>query len=221
MRPATPPRRVAVIVIAAVAVAAGCGPRVVSSPVGTMSSAEEEALLASAKWVGCTTIQRETTVPGAFAAVRICADTGARRFGQNTPPSGLGKPVARMVNLSQTHTERRWNLQPGMTYHIWLRRSPAGPTAWEIRGPGGSVATGPFMGCNHPQASADSASFGTCEDIRSAAATSRGRNDFSRASSIDGGDSKATHTLLHPATGPAWISCTEGCCTTDAALAPG
>ena len=212
MRLFAKPRYVAVMVLAAVAVVAGCWPRAVPAPIATMSAAEESAMLALTKWVGCTTVQRAATISGDSAEVRICADTGTRRFGKHTPP-GNNKPraVAQIRNLSNNRVEDRWGLQPNTTYYIWLSAAPGGTTAWAIKRPGEpAIASGPLEGCGHPQATVDSASFGTCADNpypRPGAARSGGP-------SSEGG--KGEHTLLDRATGPAWISCTEGCCTTDA-----
>lgn len=210
------PRRVAVIVIAVVAVGAGCWPRPVRSPIASMSTAEETAILALTKWVGCTTVRRESTVAGDSVDVTICADTGARRFGRNNPPAGAkGRAVGQIRTGAGNRDEGRWGLEPNSTYYIWLSGPAGGPTTWTIKGPGVFVE-GPLRGCGHPPAGSDSASFGTCADNRPSAAMSRGPNERSGASSPDGGTVKFVHTLLDRATGPAWISCTEGCCTTDA-----
>lgn len=200
-------RRMAALLVAVGGGAiAACSPGVASS-VGAMTPAEIESALAAIAWTGCSTVAR-AALPSGTTNVEICAAPGAHAYGPRNAPAGLGAPVARIRNLGAL-VEARWGLRPNNTYSIWLSSGSSG-TEYTIIGSGVNT-TGTYHGCNHGPANVSRAKFGTCADNPwppVAGARSRGP-------SSSGEDDKVEHTLLDPATGPAWISCTEGCCTTS------
>lgn len=192
---------------ATVGVAAACAPAAPAPGTGRPSERE----IASIVWVGCDTVARNTAVPGVTTPVEICAADYARKVGpRNAGPDG--RPVARMRNLG-TVNEGRWNLRPGRRYIIAVYSGVAGGT-YRIthEGPGGPLGSGVYHPCgpaHEPPTS--SATFGACRDYGTGPAPN---------SSIGSGPSAGEpatrgHALLGPADGPAWISCTDGCCTTD------
>lgn len=202
-------RMAALLVVAGSGVIAGCSP-VVPASVGVMAAADVESALAAISWTGCDTVAR-AALPSGKTNVEICASPGAHTYGPRNAPSGSGAPVARMKNIGGL-VEARWGLRPNNTYSIWLH-SGVGGTHYTIIGSGVNT-TGTYHGCNHAPANVSRAKFGTCADNPwppVAGARSRGP-------SSSGEDDKGEHTLLDPATGPAWISCTEGCCTTSPRL---
>ncbi|HUR91855.1 MAG TPA: hypothetical protein VMY38_04200 [Gemmatimonadaceae bacterium] len=174
-----------------------------------MTPAEIESALAAISWTGCATVARAAVPAGTTTDVEICASPGAREYGPRKAPPGLGAPVARMRNVG-TRDEARWGLKPNNTYSIWLSSGFAG-TQYTIIGSGVNK-TGTYFGCGHSAAASSRANFGTCADNPYPLV---GAGRTSGPSSSAEGD-KPGHTLLDRATGPAWISCTEGCCTTDA-----
>lgn len=201
-------RMVAVVAGVSGVAIAGCSPAVGTS-LGAMTPAEIESALAAISWTGCATVARAAIPSGTTTNVEICASPSAREYGPRKAPPGLGAPVARMRNLG-TNAEARWGLKPNNTYSIWLSSGFAG-TQYTIIGSGVNV-TGTYHGCGHAPADSSRANFGTCAD-NPFPLVGPARN---RGPSSSGDDDKRGHTLLDRGTGPAWISCTEGCCTTDA-----
>lgn len=203
-------RSFAVVSIVVVAVMAACQ-QVQQTRLEIMTSAQEEAALALAKWVGCDTVRRASKTVGVDSTnVEICADTGARKYGPQNPPPGFGKPVARMRNVGQG-VEKRWGLRPGNHYYsVWIS-GPANAIRWRIQGMQVDTS-GPYRGCGfHTMPDSSYASFGSCAQNRPLVGRSIGRGP-----SEAGSGGNMTHILLDKGLGPAWISCTDGCCTTDA-----
>lgn len=214
MRLSVQPRLAAVIVIAGWLVAVSCHPARPVASIGGMTEAEQTAALALTSWVNCVTVRRvAATGVSDSTNVEICADTGAKKFGPNNGPGGvLGKPIARMRNLPGGKVERRWKLQPGSHYyHVWITGPAGGPTRWTIKGQGVNVS-GPFRGCGYAAASVSRANFGDCMENPWPGRPAPGRS----GPSDGGGSDKPDHPFFATADGPAWISCREGCCTTDA-----
>lgn len=203
-------RLAAVIAIAGTSITLSCGPVRLGSLVESMTAAEQAAAIAMASWVNCVTVRRVAVAPGDSTDVEICADTGAKKYGPTTPPSGYGKPVAKMRNLGD-HVEDRWNLVAGGTYIVWLSGPPGGPTRWTIKGHGMQIS-GPFVGCGYHAADTSKANFGNCMENPAPVVT----RSIRRGPAEHAGSGKDEHILLDRATGPAWISCTAGCCTTEA-----
>lgn len=204
-------RRMAVLLVIIVSGAiGGCSPSVAAS-VGAMPPAAIESALAAISWTGCATVARAADTIGTTTNVEICAAPNAREYGPSKAPPGLGAPVARMRNIG-TRREARWGLKPNNTYSIWLHSGgTTGGTMYTIIGSGVNV-TGTYHGCKHDPAGSSRANFGNCADNPYPLAGSA----RSRGPSSSGEEGKSEHTLLNRATGPAWVSCTEGCCTTDA-----
>jgi len=111
-------------------------------------------------------------------------------------------------------TEARWGLQPGKTYSIWLSEALNGTTLYTIKGPGVKVVD-EYHGCGYHAATTSKANFGSCAENRLSATSATGGNAGSHGPS-EAGTGKEGHILLDRASGPAWVSCNEGCCTTDA-----
>lgn len=214
MRPSPPQRVLVGVVLLGTLAALGCRPRVVPSPLDGMSRTQEATAIALTSWVGCATVDRVSTTPGQTTPVEICADTGAKSYGPNAPPSGLGRPVARLRNLGSL-VERKWNLQPHGLYLLWLNESPAGGALWTMRGPGVELV-GRYEGCGYHAATVSRANFGSCAE--NPVARQRAMGALSRGPSTGEPGDKDEHILLDRASGPAWISCTEGCCMADAAM---
>lgn len=204
----------AIAVIVAGATAVGCSSRLTSGPL-KMTSAQMDSILSRTTWGrACTTVDRVAVPPSGTTthvttAVRICPAANARAIGPGNATS-VWVPVATMHNTGN-YIEAKWGLEPNGHYQIWVYANAAGRATYSITTQGNEIVSGPYIGCNHPAATADSAAFGNCADnplVRGA----RSRGGPSTA----GADEKFEHTLLYPASGPAWISCTEGCCTTGA-----
>lgn len=212
MRLSMQPRLAAVGVIAVSSITLSCSSLTLGSSVDAMTEAQQTAALALTSWVNCVTVRRVAATPGDSTNVEICADTGAKRYGASNPPPGLARPVARMRNLSPGgHVEGRWGLQPGNHYyHVWLSGPVGGPTRWTIKGQN-VLVSGPFTGCGFHPADISRANFGNCRDNPMPSA----RSTRTRGPSEHASSDKAGHILLNPADGPAWISCREGCCTTE------
>lgn len=163
-------------------------------------------------WVGCDTIDRDA-VGGGTTRVEICAADDARLVGPGNA-GAAGRPVARMRNLG-TVNEARWNLRRDRIYIIAAYSSAAGGTykIWS-EGGGPAIKTGVYHACGHGGESppTSSATFGECGEVGSSSAAGKTRASGPAADEHP----RRGHVLLSPANGPAWISCTDGCCTTDA-----
>lgn len=207
-------RLAALLVVAGTVLLIGCWPRVNPYPEWSLTRSEEDAISAAAIWTGCSTIQR-AAAGGGTTSVTICAETNARTYGPRRAP---GRPVlvARMTNAADGAIENRWGLLPGEEYKIWLQRDLAGRSLYAIKGPGIPIFMGLYRGCGHQEAPVSRANFGTCNENPTAVAGagSTESNVGSGPFSHDEHGDKEAHTLLDRSTGPAWVSCTEGCCMT-------
>lgn len=204
-------RLAALLMVVSGGAIAGCFPRVVPN-VESMTLAEIESAVAAIPWRGCATVAR-AALPGGTTNVEICAAPNAHTYGPRNAPGGGGAPVARIRNTGDS-VEARWGLKPRTTYSIWLHRDTAGATVYTVIGSGVN-RTGTYVGCRHTPADSSRANFGTCSDNPWPLAGGA----RSRGPSSSGENHKGEHTLLDRATGPAWITCTDGCCTTGSAIA--
>lgn len=204
-------RRSAALMVLVVGIAVvGCWPRTQASLITGLTPMQMDSALASVAWTGCATVKR-AAVGGDSTDVEICAAPDARAYGPGNPPGGKGTLVARLRNLGQ-RVEKRWGLQPNATYPIWLYTGVGG-TLYTITGNGVNV-TGTYHGCGYHAANSSRANFGSCAENPRMVSSDLGHGTVSRGPSGGGGD-KDEHILHDRASGPAWISCTEGCCTTD------
>lgn len=172
------------------------------------------AALTSPIWVACDTLPR-TSASGGVVPVEICAADDARLYGPgNAPPKG--RPVARMRNLG-TERDLRWGMRPRRVYVIAVHSDAAG-LGYKIwpEGPGGPIKVGSYYPCGHGGQSppTSSATFGACGDTVVTGPPARGTL-ASRGPAESGSAGKPSHVLFDVHNGPAWISCTDGCCTTD------
>lgn len=190
--------RSAILMACTVLPVAGCahyagGPRVAAGPV----------------WVGCSDTRRDN-VDGGLALVQICAERDARfKLGSNAPQGGV--QVARMYN-SGPGVEKRWGLEVGQEYFVVITPGGPGPGGrWQITGPGSPSSPnrrGDYTQCTpiHGRPPTSSAKFGDCSDALAANGT--------HAKLDANGPGMFT---LNTRSGPAWVSCETGCCTTEAA----
>lgn len=191
---------------------AGCPPAASSRP------AQPEGF-ATPIWVGCDTMPR--TSASGTTPVEICAAADARLYGPGNA-SPRGQPVARMRNLG-TEPDTRWGLRPRRVYVIAIHSDAAGTgyKIWPERG-GGPIRTGTYYPCGHGGESppTSSATFGACTDSFVKHAVPQ-PGALASAEALRGpmaGEAPAVpgHALYDRLNGPAWVSCTDGCCTTDA-----
>jgi len=164
---------------------------------------------AGPKWVGCSDTQR-AAVGGGLTLVQICAELNARFYiGANAPNGGVR--VARIVN-SGPGIEERWGLEVDKEYLVIITPGGTGQGGrYQIVGPGNGNnpnRVGNYYQCLplHGRPAESSARFGDCNATVTSAGTHAdiGSSDDAAVASLD------------PGSGPAWISCETGCCTTDA-----
>lgn len=164
-------------------------------------------------WTGCSPWTPRQGDAAGNADVQICATDYANQIGgNNAAPDGV--IVARMINRGPG-VEARWGLVPGVEYFIAVNRggryniiemgnaSPGSPRP---------NRTGSYHECKGPQHTPQataSAKFGDCSSVK--------HTEGSDAASAGRGPSDASHAAptLNSFTGPAWITCDAGCCTTD------
>lgn len=205
-------RRVAAILaIGGAAAIASCAPTL-GSPV--LTSTQIDSTVASLTWVGCSTVSR--VGEGGHTNVQICAASDARNFGRGSPPASR-RAIAKMKNLGG-FTEKRWGIKPNQTFIIHLQPNPgSGPALYSVEGPLSTTVPQPYWACAHPKVDSTSrATFGNCGDTTNTGQMPRFLGGRSRGPDAGPESSAAAHRLLDPADGPAWITCTEGCCTTGA-----
>lgn len=191
----------------------GCkpaGPDAGTSPAASADSAATHAGLANAGKSGCRTRPR---VAGTGSTdVQICALPSANKHSGTTAPAG-GIIVATLTNIG-TVRDDRWKLAPGTTYYLRVFPPRAGYTEnghYDIRSFTGETwdalpspkASGSFVACTGP---------GHVKQPRSHA----GYSICSAGPVTDPEDPLALTGSILPSDGPAWITCAEGCCTTDA-----
>lgn len=202
-----------------VVISCGLGAAAISSctPVASSPAAAPGATaLASPIWVACDTLPR-TSASGGEVPVEICAADDARLYGPgNAPPRG--RPVARMRNLG-SERDLRWNMRPHRVYVIAIHSDAAG-TGYKIwpEGPGGPIKIGTYYPCGHGGGSppTSSATFGSCTDtvVMNSPRLKPG-TVAARGPAEDENEARRGHVLFDVRNGPAWVSCTDGCCTTD------
>lgn len=189
-----------------------------AGPLNQLPRAVLRGLGSQVTWEGCTWAARTSATPTP-TVIQICAASYSRTLGQgNTARTGV--LTARMVNFG-ADGDARWNLTPGDTSYIisFPKATSAGEYAiLEVSAnsvPGDKVrvvkANGTYQYCQHggpPPAS--EASFYTC--TKKAEMHRR-----SRSSDAGSGPSADVELLsLSPSLdGPAWVTCSAGCCTTD------
>lgn len=199
----------------------GCGlcAAVISScaPVGSSPAAAPLATAsASPNWVACDTLPR-TSASGGEVAVEICVADDARLYGPGNA-SPKGKAVARMRNLG-TERDLRWGMLPGRNYVIAVH-SEAASTRYKIwpEGPGGPIKVGIYYACGHGGESppTSSATFGACDASIVESLSQSTQSTLANRGPAEGPTAgKPSHVLFDVRNGPAWVSCTDGCCTTD------
>ncbi len=204
----------------AMVVGCGLGTVVIAScqPASSSPGPAQPERLASPIWVGCDTLPR-TTAQGT-TPVEICAAEDARLYGPGNAPA-KGRPVARMRNLG-TEPDLRWGLRRNRVYVIAIHSDAAG-TGYKIwpEGGGGPIRTGTYYPCGHGGESppTSSATFGACREVVKHSVPQRGSPSSVEALRGPAGGEASTlprHALYYRENGPAWIACTDGCCTTDA-----
>lgn len=152
---------------------------------------------------GCRT--RSRIAGSGSTDVQICALPGAHKHSGRTAPAG-GIIVATLTNVG-TVPDDRWNLTPGRTYYLRVFPPRAGQTEngyYDIRSFTGETwdapsASGSFIDCGHKEQGRSHAGFSTC----------------AKGAPTDAEDPIAPTVAAAPSSDPAWITCAEGCCTTD------
>ena len=141
--------------------------------------------------------------------MQICAVPGAHLISSDSAPD-YGIVVARLENQGPVR-DARWRLEPGRIYYLRVFRARSGQTEdgyYEINSLTGTtwdpaLASGSLVHCgvssDHPAQSHAHAGFSTCGEGQPEEAE----------------DSAVPSTSLLLSDGPAWITCKEGCCTTD------
>lgn len=193
-------------------------------PLGQLSQAALNSLAQQVTWEGCTTVARTSAATAPAPAppptnIQICAASYSRLLGPgNTAVTGV--LTARMVNVG-AYKDARWGLTPGQTSYIvsFPRATSQGEYAiLEVSAtpaPGAKVkvvkANGIYRYCPHGGTpSVSEASFYTCEQRAQMHRRSRSSD---AGSGPNGGDDDV---LVQNLDGPAWITCSAGCCTTEA-----
>jgi hypothetical protein len=177
-----------------------------------------DSIVAASNWVGCDTVPRDAE-NGATTNVEICASEAAITYGARPgqgPPVPM--PVARMRNLGDA-VELRWGLQPHRTYIIRLwDHPPTGRTGYSVDGPGIPTQTGTYHACAHAKVDNSSrATFGSCADtLPSGEMPGLVGGGAARGPSASAEPAAERHRLFDIRSGPAWITCETGCCTTGA-----
>lgn len=145
---------------------------------------------------------------GKQVSVRVDAVADADSLG----PGNLGQygVVAARLRNTGPEMEGKYDMRSGTEYSYWLIVSNAGPgnPVWTIEELDTTqptapvhrtVASGRFVGCNHPFVRGARADFRTC------AQSPAGRANFSPVALPQGG----------PDDPPIWISCASGCCIAE------
>jgi hypothetical protein len=145
---------------------------------------------------------------GRRVSVRVDAVADADSLG----PGNLGQfgVVAARLRNNGPEMEGRYNMRAGSeyTYYLIVTNSGPGNPVWiveELDTQGTSVAhrtvaSGRFVGCNHPFAHGARADFSSCTD-----SPARGRTGFMPVAFMQGG----------PDDPPIWIGCAAGCCIAE------
>lgn len=171
-------------------------------PANADPSATRE-MLSNLQKAGCRTRARRVGTGG--TDVTICAIAGAHNQSTVSAPS-TGVIVATLTNVGSVPDDR-WRLEPGRTYYLRVFGSGSfgTPGKYDIRSFtedswDTAVASGDFIPCTgpkHPRQNRSHAGYATCSDD----------------SPADAEDPALVSA--NPSGGPAWITCAEGCCTTD------
>lgn len=189
----------------------GCSPaepRADTAVAASPGSATQAAPAAAAN-SGCRTRPRVAGTGRTTTPVRICAYPWAHLESGSTAGKD-GIIVASLTNTGQV-ADDRWQLAPGVTYYLRVFPKRAGKAengfyqissftddSWD------EVPTerkGSFIACagtGHPKQPRAHAGFSTCTQGKPTDA-----------------EDPAVVTGVQGSGGPAWITCKEGCCTTD------
>jgi hypothetical protein len=183
-----------------------------TKPLAQYTGAQFAALVRPLRYGQGATRQRKCRGPaectaGKQVAVRIDAVADADSLGAGSLPSH-GVVAARVRNTGG-EMEARYNMRGGAQYTYYLIVQPAagGTAGWlleELDRQAGSVthrtvASGRFVGCNHPFRRGARADFYTCADSPAGRAALQPVS-FSRQT---------------PEDPPIWISCMLGCCIAE------
>ncbi|HUR91854.1 MAG TPA: hypothetical protein VMY38_04195 [Gemmatimonadaceae bacterium] len=209
-------KQVAIVVVAMGFV--GCKPaaREAGTPsAASADSATGQVQVATASSSGCRTAARDAEGGLGKTPVQICAVPGTHETSSDNAPL-YGFVVATLQNRGTTVRDARWKLEPGKMYYLRVFKARTGQTEdgyYEISSLTGAnwdpaIASGSLVHCgispDHPKQSWAHAGFSTC-----AAGQPKGAEDPASGDPV-------LVSGLQASGGPAWITCAEGCCTTDA-----
>jgi hypothetical protein len=144
--------------------------------------------------------------------VRVWAAKGAKDIGHRDVGPGNAVMIGKIQNHGQDTTEV-YNLAPNTAYAVYLMQDAAGKGRYEIWRVQGNrktmVAAGTQRECGHEDRIWDDsfAVFATCETSPTS------QREVSRGDSVMMW-ANAGATTTHR-DGPAWFTCTSGCCTAD------
>lgn len=196
----------------------GCKPATPDATTSSAASADSaagQAQVATATGRGCRTAARDAEGGSGKTPVQICPEPGAHETSSDDAPQ-YGLVVATLQNRGSTLRDARWKLEPGKMYYLRVFKARTEQTEdgyYEISSLTGAnwdpaVASGSLVHCgissDHPKPSRSHAGFSTC-----AAGPPKEAEDTTSGEA-------AVVSVAQGSGGPAWITCKEGCCTTDA-----
>lgn len=158
---------------------------------------------------------------GCLVPVAISAVSGNENFDPSNPPTAPNA-VAYVVNSGAVPTEM-YGFVPGADeYFVANRDANTGAAVWEIvsipRTARGVITIrkgNKVEGCHHPKATKPAAAFRTCDGEHASGTAVKGVPAFFQLAA-DGMDWLVAHAPALAGEDPAWIACSDGCCTFNA-----
>ena len=211
-------------VFALLLVAAGCTPPIKTAYVvlpagGAMGNADSVRTAWNSLSLGASKqfMRRGLNCNGCMVPVDIAPVEGEETFDPSDPPAAP-RAVAHVVNKGAVATEM-YGLQPDADDYFVVARDSLGKAMWSIvsipKQAHGTVTVFKgrgVQGCHHKKADKPAAAFQTCDGAQHA--SEGGRPSLMQLASR-GVDWLIGTVLRINAEDPAWIACTDGCCTMD------
>lgn len=211
-------------VIALVLFATGCQPHAKTAYVvlpagGAMSNADSVRAAWGSLAVGASKqfMRRGLNCNGCMVPVDIAPVEGEETFDPSNPPIAP-RAVAHVVNKGSVPTEM-YDFQPDADDYFVVARDSLGKAMWSIvnipKQAHGSVTVFKgrgVEGCHHKKADKAAAAFQTCAGAQHA---SQEREPSLMQLASRGLDWLVSTILRINGEDPAWIACSDGCCTMD------